>query len=103
MAICRKIEKSREEESRIRKARTYINEQKLKNSKKVEEIKQNVVVAKFKEKQLKQQMKYKLAQANNSKNNIPLSKHEVIVSKYKMQVAEAHDEMLQSKRCCARI
>ncbi|XP_047333742.1 uncharacterized protein LOC124937516 [Impatiens glandulifera] len=78
-----------------RKARSYIDEQKLKNFEKVKDIKEKLVVAKNKENQFKQKMKDEMAQA--AKNCIPLSEHKEIVSKYKMQVVEAHNEMLQSK------
>ncbi|XP_047333780.1 uncharacterized protein LOC124937542 [Impatiens glandulifera] len=47
------------------------------------------------ENQFKQQMKDEMAQG--AKNCIPLSEHKDIVSKYKMQVVKAHNEMLQSK------
>ncbi|XP_047311955.1 uncharacterized protein LOC124915305 [Impatiens glandulifera] len=81
------------------KVRNWIDEQKLKCSENVKETKEKVVAAKNKEKQLKQKMHSELAEAMISKNGVPLSISEqtAIVSQIKVQIAQAHAEMLESK------
>ncbi|THG13401.1 hypothetical protein TEA_018015 [Camellia sinensis var. sinensis] len=81
------------------KIRSWIEDQNSKFAEKVKEAKERVVAAKHKEKQLKQKMQDKVAEAIIAKNGVPLSisEHEAIVSQIKTEAAQAHAEMVESK------
>ncbi|GMP28448.1 hypothetical protein CsSME_00003987 [Camellia sinensis var. sinensis] len=81
------------------KIRSWIENQNSKFAEKVKEAKERVVAAKHKEKQLKQKMQDKVAEAIIAKNGVPLSisEHEAIVSQIKTEAAQAHAEMVESK------
>ncbi|XP_047312782.1 uncharacterized protein LOC124916092 [Impatiens glandulifera] len=81
-----------------RKVRNWMEEQKLKCFEEEKVTKDKIVAAKQK-KQLKQKMKDELAEAVIAKNGVPLSisEHTTIVSQFKVQIDQAHAEMMESK------
>ncbi|PON78195.1 Zinc-finger domain containing protein [Parasponia andersonii] len=80
------------------KLRSWIDDENSKLVEREKESKEKVVAAKSKEKLLKQKMQDEIAKAILAKNGAPLSisEHEAIVSQIKIDVAQAHSEILKA-------
>ncbi|KAL0431286.1 UNVERIFIED_CONTAM: Cell division cycle-associated 7-like protein [Sesamum radiatum] len=81
------------------KVRNWIDDQNTKLAEMVKEAKQKVLAAKDKEKSLKKKMKDDIAKAIMARHGAPLSisEHEAIVARIKIETAQAHARMLESK------
>ncbi|PIA39631.1 hypothetical protein AQUCO_02600230v1 [Aquilegia coerulea] len=76
--------------------RMWIDEQNSKLIEKEKEAKQQVLIAKDKEKRAKQQMQEKIQKAIVDGKPLSISKHENLVSKMKMETDNAHCEVLEA-------
>lgn len=78
--------------------RKWIEDQNSKSEDKEKEIKQKVLLAKNKEKDLKKKMQDKLTEAIIAKNGaaLSISEHDAILTKIKREVAQAHREMQEA-------
>ncbi|XP_060193774.1 uncharacterized protein LOC132623090 isoform X1 [Lycium barbarum] len=81
------------------KIRDWIDDQNSKFAEKAKEAKEKVAAAKDEEKRLKQKMQNEIAQAIIEKNGAPISisEHEAIVTQIKLEAAEAHASVMESK------
>ncbi|XP_019173162.1 PREDICTED: uncharacterized protein LOC109168561 isoform X2 [Ipomoea nil] len=81
------------------KIRNWIDDENARYAEKAKEAKVKVSAAKEEEKRLKQKLQDNIAEAVISKNGAPItvSEHDAIVAKVKLETAEAHAALLESK------